>query len=159
MSSTYKSLDYDTNGYALPSIDPGLAHVKVVAHSSIPWGAPVANDVGYMFNIPANAVVTDVVLKADGQLDSNGSPTLTWDVGVVGTTQLFMAAVATVGRASTASAAGQSAMAGGGLLYQNTTGADQAIMVTAHASAATGVAGTVELAVEYYVKPTPGNPV
>ena len=70
-----------------------------------------------------------------------------------------MAAVATVGRASTASAAGQSAMAGGGLLYQNTSGSDLAIIVTCHAGAATGVAGTLELAMEYYVKPAAGNPV
>ena len=96
------------------------------------WAANDTIAVGY---IPRGAVVTNVVLKAASQLDSNGTPTLALDVGVVGTPQLFKAAVTTVGHASGASV--DTTNTGAGYLYQNTSGADQEVLITVHTAAAT----------------------
>jgi hypothetical protein len=125
-------------------------------HASVAVNALAANDVINMFPLPRNALVTGLTLKADSQLDSNGSPTLTFDVGITGTTQLFMAASALVGRAAGASF--DTTMAAGGKLYKNLTGADLPVFVTAHASAATGVAGTLELEMNYFVEDVVGSP-
>jgi hypothetical protein len=95
------------------------------------------------------------VVKAASQLDSNGTPTLTLDLGIVGTPQLFKAAITTVGRASGTSA--DATMAAAGILYKNTTGADVAVVCTVHAGAATPVAGTLEFDLEFYVEPTTGS--
>jgi len=106
--------------------------------------------------LPRNAVVQNVVLKAASQLDSNGSPTLTLDVGIVGTPQLFKAAITTVGRAAGASVDIVNTVAAG-ILYKNTTGARVAVIVTVHAAAATPVAGTLELDIDYYVEDVAGS--
>ena len=117
---------------------------------TVPAGNLTTGD-SYQFGyLPPNAVVTGAVLKAATQLDSNGSPTLALNLGVTGTLSLFKAAVTTVGRAAGASA--DNTVAAAGYLYKNTTGAK--ILVTgAHSTgAATGVAGTLELSVSYFVE-------
>ncbi|MHB8529733.1 MAG: hypothetical protein ACYC8V_09520 [Caulobacteraceae bacterium] len=147
---------YNAPGYKSPPAGPaGFVKTTFRMHDTVSVAAPALNDVVNFFNIPANAIVSECILKAATQLDSNGTPTLTYDVGVTGTAQLFKAAVTTVGRVSGASA--DDTIAGAGYLYKNTTGADQMVIVTAHAAAATGVAGTLELALGYFIEPTPGS--
>ncbi|MEO8926362.1 MAG: hypothetical protein ABI306_04285 [Caulobacteraceae bacterium] len=116
-----------------------------------------ANDTLNFGYLPTGAIVVSMVLKAATQLDSNGSPTLTFDMGVVGTLQLFKAAISTVGRAAGASVDTGVTLAAAGYLYKNTTGVKQAIIGTVHAGAATAVAGTLELDMEYYIEDTVGS--
>lgn len=157
MSTVYQSSNYNTNGFAQPAIDPGLDHVTINLHATCAVNAPVTGDTVYFGYLPKQAVVHGVTLKADGQLDSSGSPTLTYDVGIAGTTQLFMAVSALVGRASGPSY--DTATAAGGKLWTNTTGADAAVFATVHNGAATGGAGTLELMIDYHMEPVAGLPV
>jgi hypothetical protein len=126
-------------------------HLHAISGSISTWATGDTINVGYL---PKGAVVTNTLLKAASQLDSNGSPTLTLDLGVAGSTQLFKAAVTTVGRASGASADATNTPAG--WLYAN-TGSDLGVVVTVHAGAATAVAGTLEVDVEYYVEDAAGS--
>lgn len=113
------------------------------------------NDVINFGYLPRNAIVASAVLKAASQLDSGA--TLTLDLGIVGTAQLFKAAISTVGRASGASADIGTGLSAAGYLYKNTTGAKVQIICTVHAAATTPVAGTLELDVEYYIEDTVGS--
>jgi hypothetical protein len=128
------------------------SHLHAISPTISTWATGDTITVG---NLPRQAIVTNVVLKAAGQLDSGGSPTLTLDVGVSSSSQLFKAAISTVGRAAGASV--DTTNTPGGYLYQNNSGADLAVVVTVHAGAATPVAGTLELDVEYYVEDLPGS--
>ena len=105
--------------------------------------------------LPNNAVVVGVILKAQSQLDSNGAPTLTLDLGVSGTPQLWKAAITTVGRSVGVTSDNTIASAGG--LYKNTTGAKQLVTGAVHAGAATPVAGVLEVDIEYYVEDAGGS--
>ncbi len=117
------------------------------------WAAGDTLAVGYL---PRGAVVTAAVLKAASQLDSNASPTLALDLGISGTAQLFKSAVTTVGHASGATA--DATINAGGLLYVNptsnddTVGSDVEVLVTVHTAAATPVAGTLEVLIDYFVE-------
>jgi hypothetical protein len=128
------------------------SHLHAISPTISTWASGDTITVGYL---PRQAIVTNVVLKAAGQLDSSGSPALTLDVGVTGATQQFKAAVATVGRAAGASVDTSNTAAG--YLYQNTSGADLAVVITVHAGAASPAAGTLELDVEYYVEDLAGS--
>jgi hypothetical protein len=154
MATTYSTAVYANR--QPPASGAGMyqatVHMHAVAPSISTWAV---NDTINFFSLPRNAVVMGVTLKAQSQLDSNGSPTLTFDVGIAGTLQLFMAASALVGRAAGASS--DIAMAAAGRLYKNTTGADLPIVVTAHAAAATAVAGVLELEMSYFVEDTVGS--
>jgi hypothetical protein len=127
-------------------------HLHAISGTISTWALNDVINVGYL---PRGAVVVSATLKAASQLDSNGSPTLTLDLGISGTAQLFKAAVSTVGRAAGASA--DTTIAAGGALYKNTSGADVLVIVTVHAAAATAVAGTLEVDLEYYVEPPTGS--
>jgi len=154
MSTVYQTLNYSQNQPA------GTGHGNYKTNTSLhaisgsisTWAL---NDTVLVGWLPRNAVVQNVILKAASQLDSNGAPTLTFDVGVVGTPQLFKAAVTTVGRAAGASA--DATITAAGLLYANASGARQAVVVTAHTAAATPVAGTIEVDVDYYVEDIVGS--
>jgi len=98
-------------------------------------------------------VVVGVILKAQSQLDSGAS--LTLDLGVTGTPQLWKAAITTVGRASGASSDNTIASAGG--LYKNTPAPKVLVIGTVHAQAATAVAGVLEVDIEYYVEDASGS--
>jgi hypothetical protein len=113
------------------------------------------NDVINFGYLPNGAVVVGAILKAQSQLDSSGSPTLTFDLGVTGTAQLWKAAITTVGRAAGASSDATIVSAGG--LYKNTTGGKVLVIGTVHAQAATAVAGVLEVDIEYYVEDTTGS--
>ncbi len=129
-------------------------HLHAITGTISTWAVNDVINFGYL---PRNAIVASAVLKAASQLDSNGSPTLSLDLGIVGTAQLFKAAITTVGRASGASADIGTGLSAAGYLYKNTTGAKVQIICTVHAAAATAVAGTLELDVEYYIEDTVGS--
>jgi hypothetical protein len=112
------------------------------------------NDVINFGYLPANAVVVGAILKAQSQLDSGG-PTLTLDLGITGTAQLWKAAITTVGRA--ASVTGDSTIATTGVLYKNTSGKKVLVIGTIHAAATAPVAGNLEVDIEYYVEDAAGS--
>lgn len=103
------------------------------------------NDTIQMFDLPKNARVMGGYLKSD-DLDTNGSPAITLDVGIAGNAQLFWAA-STV------------AQAGGTDTTMATTGRDYyvtaktPVFVTVHAAPATGTTtGTIILNLTYTVE-------
>lgn len=102
------------------------------------------NDGGTFGYLPVNAVVLGGYVKFATAMDTNGSPTLTFDLGVTGAAQTFLAAD------TTARAGGTVATIGKG--YKNTSGAKIAITWLAHAAAATGVAGTIETHLAYFIE-------
>lgn len=154
MSTAYQTALFAANTPA------GTGHGDYKTHTSLhavsgaisTWASGDTIAVGWL---PSNAVVTAAVLKAAGQLDSNGSPTLALDLGVTGTAQLFKAAVTTVGHAAGASV--DNTIAAAGYLYKNTSGARQAVLVSVHTAAATAVSGTLEVDIEYYVEDAAGS--
>lgn len=144
---------YSSNIYAgkIPAGTHGQHQLTNHHHSTAAVPASfVTTDTLNMGYLPPGAVVFGLTLKAASQLDSNGTPTLTLNVGVTGTAQQFMAASAAVGRAAGASA--DQTMTAAGRLYKNTSGAKQVITVTAQANAATAVAGTLELDLDYFIE-------
>lgn len=134
----------------------GISRMSTHLHALSPtigtWAAGDTINVGYL---PRGAVVTNVIMRAASQLDSNGAPTLALDLGVAGATQQFKAAVTTVGRAAGASV--DTTNTAGGYLYSNSSGGDLLVIATVHTAAATAVAGTLEFDVEYYVEDTPAT--
>jgi len=135
----------------------GEAGASVTVHATATLGAALgAGDVINMCSLPVNAVLTGVMLRAATQLDSNVSPSLTFEVGISGTASLFMASNSSVGRAATVTSSSTLATVGGG--YKNTSGADLPVIVTANGAAATGVAGTLELFMQYFLEPAVGSP-
>jgi len=135
----------------------GFNQISQHLHAVVALGASAglgdAINFGY---IPANAVVQGITLKAQSQLDSGGgSAALTFDVGVPGTLQLFMAATAAVGHNG---ASFDTTLTTAGKLYKNTSGAQQLVIGTVHQGANTPVAGNLELELTYFVEDTPGSP-
>lgn len=103
--------------------------------------APSTSDTLEFFYLPAGAVVLQAILESS-DMDTNGSPTLTLNIGDSGDADRLFAA-STVGQAGTAS---NSVIATGVLAsYTSKT----LITGTANANAATGAAGTVSLIVLY----------
>jgi hypothetical protein len=145
--ATYNSIQYATNApIATHGEFLGINHLHATVNFA---AAPTTSDAFNFGYLPPNAVVTGATLKAASQLDSNGSPTLTTNVGVAGTPQLFFAA-STVGR--TAGASVDIGLATAGRLYKNTSGAKQAVVGALGANPATGAAGSFELALSYFVE-------
>jgi hypothetical protein len=156
MATTYSTPLYAQNQPA--GTGHGFNQITQHLHATSPvistWAVNDVINCGY---IPRNAIIASAVLKAASQLDSNATPTLTFDLGVPGTPQLFKAAISTVGRTVGASVDTGNTLAAAGYLYKNLTGAKQAIIVTVHTAAATPVAGTLELDMEYYVEDITGS--
>jgi hypothetical protein len=124
-------------------------HLHAISGSISTWVAGDTVAIGYL---PRNAVVVIASLKAASQLDSNGAPALTLSLGVTGTPALFKSAITTVGRAAGASA--DQTLAAAGVLYKNATSGKIAVLVTVGTGAATAVAGTLEVDIEFYVEDT-----
>lgn len=104
--------------------------------------APVINDVVQMLKVPKGAVVVDVALGAD-DLDTNGSPAITLDVGDGGDPDRYIAA-STI--AQTGAAPVQTMLKTGfGFAYT----ADDTIDILVKAAPATGAVGTVRLMATY----------
>lgn len=95
------------------------------------------------FDLPANARILSMTLEAT-DLDTNGAPLLTLNVGDSGSATRYFSA-STVGQAGTAGVA--SAVAG---LHYKTTAKTRIVIVPA-ANAATGAAGSVYLSCLYVV--------
>lgn len=106
--------------------------------------APSTSDTLNFFDLPAGARVLLAVLEST-DMDTNGSPTLTINVGDSGDPDRIFAA-STVGQAGTLSTA--IAVTGFGNQYTSKT----RITGVANANAATGAAGTLYLTVFYVVE-------
>lgn len=139
--ATYSATDYDKK----PTLTHGLAgNVKVARASVACTSAPSTSDTINFFYLPAGARVHLAVLEST-DMDTNGTPTLTLNVGDSGDADRLFAA-STVGQAGALSTA--LATTGGDYLYADKT----LITGTAAANAATGAAGTVILTVFYTVE-------
>ena len=103
------------------------------------------NDVINFFYLPMGATIRGASLRASTPLDTNGSPTLTIDVGYTGSTAAIYSQ----------SLAGSSATGSDGnplfaeLDVQLT--ADTLIFATVHAAGATKAAGSLRLKIDYTV--------
>ena len=141
--ATYNSTNYAnrTSTGASPSISGCVmsAYADVTCSS-----APSTSDTINFFYLPAGARVLQATLEST-DMDTNGSPTLTLNVGDSGDADRLFAA-STVGQAGTASTA--VAVTGQGYKYTSKT----LITGVANANAATGAAGTVSLSVLYVVE-------
>jgi hypothetical protein len=103
------------------------------------------NDTIALFSLPPRARVTGGFIKSD-DLDSNGSPTITYNVGITGTANLFWAA-STAGQAGTV----DRNMAATGMDYITT--AKTPVFLTVLAGPATAVAtGNIVVVIEYMVE-------
>jgi hypothetical protein len=140
--ATYSSSAYTNN---VPPATYGLGSNVKVAYASVSCtAAPSTSDTLNFFYLPAGARVVFAALEAS-DMDTNGSPTLTLNIGDAGSaSRLFSAS--TVGQAGTSSQA--LAVAGQGASFSTKT----LITGTAAANAATGAAGTVELTVFYVLE-------
>jgi len=142
MTTTYNAPGYTNKA---PTPDPGLAKATVNFRDTVTTTAALGlNDGGILGYLPPNAVVTGGYAKFATAMDTNGAPTLTIDIGVTGAAQTFLAAD------TTARAGGTVSLGGKG--YKNTTGAKIALTWLAHAAAATGAAGTIEVHIPYFIE-------
>jgi hypothetical protein len=116
-----------------------LGETEVFA--SVTTTAAVANaDIINLFYVPSGAVITGVTISST-DIDTNGSPTVTIDVGDAGDVDRLVAAT-TIGRAS--GVYNDLALAGFGYTYT----ADTLIYATIN-SPATGAIGTIKVSVKY----------
>lgn len=140
--ATYSSTNYSNN---VPAASHGLSGNVKTAYASVSCtAAPSTSDTLNFFYLPAGARVVGGWLKAS-DMDTNGSPTLTLNIGDSGDADRLFAA-STVGQAGTAS----NTFAATGILYQYAS--KTLITGVANANAATGAAGTVELCLHYVVE-------
>ena len=110
--------------------------------------ALTTGDIINFFYLPAGATIRSASLQASVALDSNVSPTLTLDVGDSGgDNRIFDAS--TFGQGTTVAARKDNNPLWASIGYQYT--ADTLIYGTVEAAAATAVAGSITLTVEYTV--------
>lgn len=107
-------------------------------------GTITTADSATICNLPVGAVVLGATIEAD-DLDTGGSPTITLNVGDAGSANRYFAA-ATV--AQTGAAASASAATG---VFNTVAAGQTAVIVAVAANAATSAAGTVRVAVTYYL--------
>lgn len=132
---------------AIPGVSP-----KFTASNSIPvyasfslTSAPALNDLIQMMTIPAGATICSVVLDSD-KLDSNGTPTIKFDVGDGTVANRYLAA-------STLPQQGGAAVANVAAAYGYQYTSNTPLYVKVNTAAATFQAGTVRLLVEYTMDP------
>lgn len=104
-----------------------------------------------MFYLPPRARVTGGYIKSTGQLDSNGTPTVTVNLGTLALPQLFFAASTNVGRIAGDSQ--ETTLAPAGRDFQTT--AKTPVYMTLQANPATGAATAVITAVLSYMVEQP----
>lgn len=129
---------------AAPATHGLSANAKAAYFSVTCAAAPSTSDTINFGYLPAGARIVLAVLEAS-DMDTNGSPTLTLNVGDSGDADRLFAA-STVGQAGTVS----TAIAAAGDGYQYTT--KTLLTGTAANNAATGAAGTINLTVFYVVE-------
>lgn len=134
-----------------PSPAHGQAATIQVLYCSVALTAALTTaDTLAFFTLPANARVHAATLKCT-DIDTNGSPAVTISVGDAGSaTRYFSSSV--VGQAGTVDIA----IAATGRLFKTT--AKTPIVGSVGVSAATGVAGTLELAIHYVVEDLATSP-
>ncbi len=153
MATTYYTSLYNSKVGAATSHGAAKqsVHLHAISGSISTWATNDMINIGYL---PRGAVVVSGILKAASQLDCNGSPTLTLRLGIPGTTRFS--------RPRSPPWAARQALrrippsAPGGLLYVSPTTAVTPVIVTVHAAAATAVAGTIEVDLEYYQEDVAG---
>ena len=139
--ATYSATDYATK----PVNTHGPAASVKALYAEISVTAALTTSDAFNFGVlPANARVIGGFLEAT-DMDTNGSPTLTINVGDSGDADRFFAA-STVGQAGTAS----TALAVTGLGHKFTS--ETTITGAPAANAATGAAGTLYLCLYYVVE-------
>jgi len=108
-------------------------------------GTITTADAATVCNLPVGAVIYGVVLEAD-DLDTGGSPTITLNVGDAADADRYIAAstAAQTGVTGTGSVAT-------GIFYTVTGTSDTAVRVAVAANAATSAAGSVRVAVSYWL--------
>jgi hypothetical protein len=145
MTTTYNSAGYAAKN---PVISQGLARNVLSYHDTVTTTASLGlNDGGTLLSLPPNAVILDGWVNFATAMDTNVSPTLTIDLGVTGAAAQFLSAD------TTARAGGiQKTLATTAYGYKNTSGADLAVTWKAHAAAATGAAGTIEVSLRYVIE-------
>jgi hypothetical protein len=137
--ATYRS---DAVVYREAVAGPGTAHnCKVVVFTVACTAAASTSDTLEFGYVPAGARVVLAVLEAT-DMDTNGSPTITLNIGDAGDADRIFAA-STVAQAGTLSTA--IATTGAGYLYTSAT----LITGTAAANATTAAAGSVTLTLFY----------
>jgi hypothetical protein len=141
MASTYSSTNYSRNA---PVAYHGEAAETQWLHATVTISAaPVINDVLNFGYLPPNAVVVAALLRASDMDTSTG---ILIDVGDAGSATRYFSA-ATVGQTGTASAS----MAVTGIMYKTTAKTLIKGLINT-APSGTGAAGTVELAIGYFVE-------
>lgn len=136
---------YNSNAYTAPVPVHGLAGITQTMYCTVSCtAAPSTSDTINFFYLPPNARVLDAVLKST-DMDTNGSPTITLNVGDSGAAARYFSA-------STAAQAGtvDATMAAAGRFFKTT--AKTLIVGVAQANAATGAAGTLELMIRFVVE-------
>lgn len=104
------------------------------------------NDEVELFWVPAGAVIVGITASAT-DMDSNGTPTLAFDIGDDSDEDRLMAA-STIGQAGTLS----QTLARTGHMYKYSSATK--IKAYVQAAAATAVAGTLSVSIRYFVDPT-----
>lgn len=132
---------------AQPGVQPKFNPTGVIAVcASYAFAtAPSLNDLVQLMQIPAGATMVDVILDSD-DLDSNGTPTVTFDVGDTTTAGRFIAA-------STAPQAGGVVHATVAASTDYPYAANTWLYLKVHAAAATFQAGTVRVTALYTMDP------
>jgi len=108
-------------------------------------GTITTADAATVCNLPVGAIVTGVTIEAD-DCDTNGTPTITLNVGDAGSATRYIAA-STVAQAGTAGVSTSAT----GTFYQITGTNDTAVRVAVAANAATSADGSVRVAVMYFM--------
>lgn len=127
-------------------VGTGGARMEVIATAIVAMTTAMidnANDDVGLFYLPAGAVITGVAASAT-DMDTNGTPTLTIDIGDSADEDRLLAA-STIGQAGTAS----NSIARTGHLYKYT--AQTQIRAYIATAAATAAAGTLTVSVRYFV--------
>lgn len=96
--ASFQAPNATTDGNRLPRTGHGDAVAQCFHAKAYVTSAMTTYDTIQFGYIPPNATATGVTLAADTQLGSDGSPSFTFDVGIVSALQLWKVAVSTVGR-------------------------------------------------------------
>lgn len=154
MAQLASSLYTSQSGGKTAKPSHGLANNAKVLQASVAIPATgtgtALNDTIALCRLPKGAIPRSISLKTS-QLDSNGSPLLTIDLGTPASAQLFVAAWAGASGAAGAAVSPNTVDAANAQLGVQLT-VDTDIIATIHAAAATKAAGTMVCTVFYDVE-------
>lgn len=98
--TVYTSLELTGRPYPTSGVGMGGRTTHRMRGQFTVTAALAAGDIVNLFNIPRNSRITGGFVKTSGQLDSNGTPTVTVSVGTAAAPGLFFNALADVGRST-----------------------------------------------------------